>query len=53
MRLFAAAFCLTATMYAQPANQKLHALFDEYHEAYLRQNPEEATSLGRNEYNDR
>lgn len=40
-------------MSAQPADKDLHALFDEYHEAFLRENPEEATSLGRNEYNDR
>ena len=40
-------------MSAQPADERLHALFDEYHEAYLRENPEEATSLGRNEHNDR
>ena len=53
MRLFAAALCFAVVMSAQPADQQLHALFDEYHEVYLRQNPEEATSLGRNEYNDR
>ena len=40
-------------MSAQPADKELHALFDEYHEAFLRENPEEATSLGRSEYNDR
>ena len=40
-------------MSAQPADERVHALFDEYHEAYLRENPEEATSLGRNEHNDR
>ncbi len=53
MRLFATAFCLTSIMSAQPADERLHALFEEYHEAYLRENPEEATSLGRNEHNAR
>ena len=38
---------------AQPRNEELHSLFDRYFEDYLRQNPEAATSLGRNEYNDR
>ena len=40
-------------MSAQPVDKELHALFDEYHEAFLRENPEEATSLGRSEHNDR
>ncbi len=53
MRLLAAVLCLTSIMSAQPADERLHALFDEYYEAHLRENPEEATSLGRNEYNDR
>ena len=53
MRLYAAFLFLTSLMFAQPADEKLHALFDEYHEAFLRENPEEATSLGRNEHNDR
>ena len=44
MRLYAAFLFLPSLMFAQPADEKLHALFDEYHEAFLRENPEEAAS---------
>ncbi len=38
---------------SQPRPDELHRLFDSYFEDYLRENPEEATSLGRTEHNDR
>ena len=34
----------------QPANPELNSLFDRYFEDHLRENPEEATSLGRPEH---
>ncbi len=43
--------CLTAC--GEQRAQKLHRLFDEYHEDYLRENPEVATALGRTDYDDR
>ena len=43
--------CLPAC--AQPGDDGLHRLFDEYFEDYLRENPEVATSLGRTEHNAR
>jgi uncharacterized protein (DUF885 family) len=38
---------------AGSAAQRLRAVFDEYFEAYLRQNPLQATSIGDPRYNDR
>ena len=38
---------------AQTRNEDLHGLFEDYYEEYLRENPEIATSLGRNEHDDR
>lgn len=40
-------------MSAQPNNPELHDLFGRYFENYLRENPEESTSLGRTEHNGR
>ena len=34
-------------------NSELHKLFRDYYELSLRQSPESATAVGRNEYNDR
>ena len=34
-------------------NEKLHELFNQYNEDFLRENPMIATSRGRNDYNDR
>ena len=47
-----AALCLLAGC-GEPAGSGLRDLFERYYEAYLRENPEAATSLGRTEYNDR
>ena len=44
-------FCLP--LLAQSRNDGLHDLFEDYYEHFLRENPELATSLGRNEYNDK
>ena len=38
---------------SQPRNDGLHRLLDDYFEDYLRENPEEATSLGRTDHNAR
>ncbi|MEY2920093.1 MAG: hypothetical protein RL261_1398, partial [Pseudomonadota bacterium] len=38
---------------AQSESKKLHAIFDEYFEEYLKQNPILATSIGDPRYNDR
>ena len=38
---------------AQAESKKLHAIFDEYFEEYLQQNPLLATSIGDPRYNDR
>ena len=43
--------CLSAC--AQPRNDGLHHLLDEYFEDYLRENPEQATSLGRTDHDTR
>ena len=49
--VLALVFCLPSL--AQPRNDDLHELFKDYYEAFLRENPEVATSVGRNDYNDR
>ena len=53
MRLRALLFVtlLPALSTAQTDAERLHRLFAEYHENRLRNNPEQATQLGRNEYN--
>ena len=43
--------CLSAC--AQPRNDGLNRLLDEYFEDYLRENPEQATSLGRTDHDTR
>ena len=43
--------CLPAC--TQPRNDGLHHLLDEYFEDYLRENPEQATSLGRTDHDTR
>jgi len=53
MRRLAVVLVLCLPMLAQTRNDELHELFDDYYEDYLRENPEEATSVGRTEYNDR
>ena len=53
MRCLAVVLVLCLPMLAQTRNDELHELFEAYYEDYLRENPEEATSLGRTEYNDR
>ncbi|MDE0104184.1 MAG: DUF885 domain-containing protein [Bryobacterales bacterium] len=53
MRLASIALVLSLPMSAQPNNPDLHELFGRYFEEYLRENPEEATSLGRTEHNGR
>ena len=53
MRLASIALVLSLPMSAQPNNPDLHELFGRYFEDYLRENPEEATSLGRTEHNGR
>lgn len=53
MRFAAVVLVLCLPMLAQTRNDELHELFEDYYEDYLRENPEEATSLGRTEYNDR
>ena len=53
MRLVPAVLLLCLPMSAQPNNPDLHQLFDTYFDDYLRAHPEEATSLGLTEYNDR
>ena len=45
--------CLPLIAMAQMDSEKLHRIFEEYFEYQLRSYPESATSLGRNEYNDR
>src|ERR1700730_3271291 len=42
---------LPALVVAQTDAERLHKLFADYHENRLREIPEMATSLGRNEYN--
>ena len=44
---------LLAPALAPAQTERLHALFSEAFEAQLREAPETATSIGRNEYNDR
>ena len=53
MRRLAVVLVLCLPMLAQTRNDELHELFEDYYEDYLRENPEEATSVGRTEYNDR
>ena len=49
--VLAIVFCLPSL--AQLRNDDLHELFEDYYEGFLRENPEVATSVGRNDYNDR
>ena len=51
--LFVLPLWLPLIAMAQTAPEKLHQIFEEYFEDKLRNYPESATSLGRNEYNDR
>lgn len=53
MRCVAVALMVCLPLLSQSPNDDLHELFENYYEDYLRENPEEATSVGRNEYNDR
>ncbi len=48
-------FVIVAGMAAcgEPRPVELHRLFDEYHEDYLRENPEVATELGRTDHDSR
>jgi len=47
------ALLLPALLSAQTADSRARKLFAEFFEEFLRQNPEAATNLGRNDYNDR
>ena len=51
--LFVLPLWLPLIAMAQTDPKKLHQIFEEYFEDKLRNYPESATSLGRNEYNDR
>lgn len=53
MRRAAFILALCLPLLAQTRNDDLHELFASYYEDYLRENPEIATSVGRNEHNDR
>ena len=44
---------LCAPAFAQPRNESLHRLFEAFYEAYLRENPETATSVGRTDHDTR
>ena len=53
MRRAAIVLALCLPLLAQDRDPALHELFGSYYEEYLRENPEEATSVGRNEHNGR
>ena len=53
MRHAAFVLALCMPLLAQTRNEDLHGLFEGYYEEYLHENPEVATSVGRNEHDDR
>ncbi len=53
MRSTLLSLLLLAPALAPAQTEKLHALFSQAFEAQLRESPEMATNIGRNEYNDR
>ena len=53
MRSTLLSLLLLAPVLAPAQTEKLHSLFSEAFEAQLRESPEIATTIGRNEYNDR
>ncbi|HYZ87350.1 MAG TPA: DUF885 domain-containing protein, partial [Bryobacteraceae bacterium] len=53
MRFLCCLLLGAAICFGQQPNRDLHKLFSDFHETSLRNSPESATFVGRNEYNDR